>query len=603
MTVVKQAAAIACSALLAVMVAPALAQPFGDVPAPHWAYDAIATLAAKGLVEGYADGTFKGNRAMTRYEMAMIVARLLARIEQLQIPSAPGAPAQPEVTKDDLDLILQLVNELRAELADKNVRLAPVEDELNAIKARLDNVVITGGVRFREDLTQANPNLAIGFGTAPSLNGNPRTSSVSAYGQGRANLPHLAWKVGFNGSVAPEIHFIAAIDSGNTYQFFNSSNIGFGTGQNGQPAQGAFGMIDSAFIQWLPGGWAKGLDLRLGRFGTSDPCGPCYPIQFGPFGLLMDDANATWKDTSFDNGADVADGLWGLYSNPNWLDLHVQAVWLRIVGNIGAFSYASGEDAYGIDANVRIVEGLRAGGYYVGNTISDLGATPFLQPIGEASPIAGVPPQLFHLYGPGGGALNPATARCPAAAGPQVNGGDATTPIGIACPAAGTGAGGYVQWDPTAGVHIDGEIAWWTDTTAGGGTDYGYQVNATADLQKLFGLATPLTFTAAWLYYGPNFYPPYGSAEADVWGFDVLYPGNAQGLTLTAAWTPIDKCTLYLNWIGGNSVSNAQGFSEVEGGVIFNFATQATITFLYRDLQMNGVDQENLYRAEINYSF
>jgi len=83
----------------------------------------------------------------------------------------------------------------------------------------------------------------------------------------------------------------------------------------------------------------------------------------------------------------------------------------------------------------------------------------------------------------------------------------------------------------------------------------------------------------------------------------VLYPGNAQGLTLTAAWTPIDKCTLYLNWIGGNSVSNAQGFSEVEGGVIFNFATQATITFLYRDLQMNGVDQENLYRAEINYSF
>ncbi len=50
---------------------------------------------------------------MTRYEMAMVVARLLARIESIQIPPPSGPPAQPEVTKEDIDLILQLVNELR----------------------------------------------------------------------------------------------------------------------------------------------------------------------------------------------------------------------------------------------------------------------------------------------------------------------------------------------------------------------------------------------------------------------------------------------------------------------------------------------------------
>jgi len=57
----------------------ALAQPFADVPTDHWAYDAIAELAAKGLIEGYPDGAFRGDRAMTRYEMAMVAKASAAR--------------------------------------------------------------------------------------------------------------------------------------------------------------------------------------------------------------------------------------------------------------------------------------------------------------------------------------------------------------------------------------------------------------------------------------------------------------------------------------------------------------------------------------------
>ena len=50
---------------------------FPDIPANHWAYEYVKDLADKGLVEGYPDGEFKGNRAMTRYEYAAIIYRAL----------------------------------------------------------------------------------------------------------------------------------------------------------------------------------------------------------------------------------------------------------------------------------------------------------------------------------------------------------------------------------------------------------------------------------------------------------------------------------------------------------------------------------------------
>ena len=57
--------------------------PFSDVPADSWAYDAVSTLAADGVIDGYPDGTYQGQNTMTRYEMAQIVARAMAK-EDLQ---------------------------------------------------------------------------------------------------------------------------------------------------------------------------------------------------------------------------------------------------------------------------------------------------------------------------------------------------------------------------------------------------------------------------------------------------------------------------------------------------------------------------------------
>ena len=60
----------------------AAANPFSDVPAGHWAYDAVTQLAADGIIEGYGDGTYLGNRNITRYEMAQMVAKALAKNPQ-----------------------------------------------------------------------------------------------------------------------------------------------------------------------------------------------------------------------------------------------------------------------------------------------------------------------------------------------------------------------------------------------------------------------------------------------------------------------------------------------------------------------------------------
>ncbi len=89
------------------------ANPFVDVPAKHWAYGAVAQLAKAGIVDGYGDGTFRGDRSMTRYEMAQIVAKAMAKSEK--------ADAETKA------LIDKLAVEFAAELNNLGVRVAKLE--------------------------------------------------------------------------------------------------------------------------------------------------------------------------------------------------------------------------------------------------------------------------------------------------------------------------------------------------------------------------------------------------------------------------------------------------------------------------------------------
>ncbi len=112
---------------LAATVGQAAATPFADVPANHWAYEAIASLAADGLIEGYSDGKFKGDRPLSRYEMAVLVARVIAKVQ------ANGAGYASKV---DLDKLQKLIDALKDELDSLGVRVTNVEDALDALDKR-----------------------------------------------------------------------------------------------------------------------------------------------------------------------------------------------------------------------------------------------------------------------------------------------------------------------------------------------------------------------------------------------------------------------------------------------------------------------------------
>ena len=105
----------------------AAANPFSDVPADSWAYDAVSTLAADGVIDGYPDGTYKGQNTMTRYEMAQIVARAMAKTD---------------LEKADKALVDKLAAEFAEELDNLGVRVADLEK-------KSDNVKWGGELRYR----------------------------------------------------------------------------------------------------------------------------------------------------------------------------------------------------------------------------------------------------------------------------------------------------------------------------------------------------------------------------------------------------------------------------------------------------------------------
>ena len=129
----KKSLVLAMAMALGVTASAYAANPFSDVPAGHWAYDSVNKLAAAGIVDGYGDSTFGGDRLMTRYEMAQIVAKAMAK----------GANVD------------RLAAEFADELDSLGVRVA-------ALEKKSDNVKITGELRYHY---QDNSGDATGYGT------------------------------------------------------------------------------------------------------------------------------------------------------------------------------------------------------------------------------------------------------------------------------------------------------------------------------------------------------------------------------------------------------------------------------------------------------
>ena len=111
-----KAAIASCFACAAVTVS--AANPFTDVSADDWAYQAVASLSDEGVIDGYPDGTFRGDKHVTRYEIAQIVARLMAKEDTLNA-------SQKET-------LAKLSSQYANELKDLGVRIAELEKKRGA---------------------------------------------------------------------------------------------------------------------------------------------------------------------------------------------------------------------------------------------------------------------------------------------------------------------------------------------------------------------------------------------------------------------------------------------------------------------------------------
>ena len=142
----------------------AAADPTQDVPFDHWAYDAVRKLVEAKVIIGYPDGTFKGDRAMTRYEFAMAISRLLDQIpEPGSGPRGPQGPpgvagtagpagaqggqgpvgaqgpvGPPGLTQDQLNaLVNKLLDEFRDELAKVKEDVTKAQSDITDLDARV----------------------------------------------------------------------------------------------------------------------------------------------------------------------------------------------------------------------------------------------------------------------------------------------------------------------------------------------------------------------------------------------------------------------------------------------------------------------------------
>ena len=196
----------------------AAANPFSDVPAGHWAYGSIAKLAAAGIVDGYGDGTYRGDRLMTRYEMAQIVARAMAK----------GANVD------------RLAGEFADELDSLGVRVARLEK-------KSDNVKITGEARYSY------------MDYKSTYKGNDDEK------YNRSNLRSRLW---FTGTVNENWNYVGMLE--NNHSFSNDMSDGGHKAINNERGEG------TAFQRAYLAGRLGGAQVTAGRFNQTLVDGNLY---------------------------------------------------------------------------------------------------------------------------------------------------------------------------------------------------------------------------------------------------------------------------------------------------------------------------------------
>lgn len=152
--------------------------PFADVPREHWAYEAVSKAVESGLLQGYSN-KFYGSRPMTRYQMAVVVARMLDRLHVLK---ANGRM----FTAQDIANLEALTIEFADELSLLNVKVSTLEESVAVLRKDVDLVKyelgpggprspITGVISTRSVFTASS---RPGYGQTPTATVDPLSAAT-----------------------------------------------------------------------------------------------------------------------------------------------------------------------------------------------------------------------------------------------------------------------------------------------------------------------------------------------------------------------------------------------------------------------------------------
>ncbi len=183
--------------------------PLSDVPEGHWAYDAVSQLVKDGLIVGYPDGQFKGNRPMTRYEAAVLTYRAVDQIEA-QITAGKA------VNQADIDAVKKLMAAFAKELKDVEAHVAALQKTVDTHSKQLTDL------KAEADATQLRVNQGkLGF----NMEVRPGTNSYTLNGVNAAGAPIAA---GTTVAFGPGANNSAKIGSLNTGVMYNLARIYIG---------------------------------------------------------------------------------------------------------------------------------------------------------------------------------------------------------------------------------------------------------------------------------------------------------------------------------------------------------------------------------------
>ncbi|MBF1760264.1 S-layer homology domain-containing protein [Veillonella sp.] len=300
----KQFATIlAATAVLGVTTAFA-ANPFSDVTPDSWAYQAVSQLAQSGIVNGYPDGTFKGQNNITRYEMAQMVAKAMAN--------------QDRANAEQQAMINRLADEFSNELNNLGVRVSRLED-------RVGNVKVTGDMRIRHQGSEDS----------------------GVYSDGKSLTDGRA-RVQFNAKVNDKTEAVVRV-KGN-YEF-------------GDSTKGADAKIDRAYVDHKFG---NHVSAKGGRFQQTIGSGLMYDDTFdgaqlnvgndkvqvqGAYGYMVDGATA--GNSKSDNPSVAYVGVKGKVGQESTVGGFYSKLSSGNLNHNGATVTSDSQDVYGFNADFR----------------------------------------------------------------------------------------------------------------------------------------------------------------------------------------------------------------------------------------------------------